>query len=245
MLWPRHAAIIEGGFRMQEASSTCGGGMQFDFQSMKPIDRYELLLGTILPRPITIVTTHSSDGALNAAPYSLFNVVSHDPPVIMIAVLPHLEGRLKDTATNIFATREFVLNLVPRSMAEAMNITNIDAPQGTNELALAGLDVAPSALVKPPRIAGSPVAFECALLTALSFNSNQAVIFGQVLTAFVSDDLVVERSCGVVDTPKLDLFGAMHASRWYCTATDRFEMVRPTWAQWVSEGKISSSERVK
>jgi len=79
--------------------------MHFDFQSMKPADRYELLLGTILPKPIAIVTTLSAEGALNAAPYSLFNVVSHDPPVVMIAVLPHLEGRLKDTAANIFATR--------------------------------------------------------------------------------------------------------------------------------------------
>src|ERR1044071_655774 len=100
--------------------------MQFDFTTMKPMDRYELLLGTVVPRPITIVTTLSADGALNAAPYSLFNVVSHDPPVVMIAVLPHAERRLKDTAANVFATREFVVNLVPRSLAEAMNITNLD-----------------------------------------------------------------------------------------------------------------------
>ena len=74
------------------------------------MERYELLLGTIIPRPITILTTLSADGALNAAPYSLFNVVSHDPPVIMIAILRHPEGRLKDTAANVFATREFVAN---------------------------------------------------------------------------------------------------------------------------------------
>jgi flavin reductase (DIM6/NTAB) family NADH-FMN oxidoreductase RutF len=211
--------------------------MHVDFQSMTPMDRYELLLGTILPRPITIVTTHSADGALNAAPYSLFNVVSHDPPVIMISVLSHPEGRLKDTAANIFATREFVVNLVPRSMAEAMNITNLDAPQGTDELALAGLEVLPSATIKPPRIATSPVAFECRLLTALSFNSHQAVLFGEVIAAFVADDLVLDAARCVVDAPKLDLFGAMHAARWYCATTDRFEMVRPTWAEWVRQGR--------
>jgi len=103
--------------------------MQFDLPSMKPMDRYELLLGTIVPRPITIVTTHSANGAVNAAPYSLFNVVSHDPPVIMISILSHPDGRLKDTAANIYETREFVVNLVPRSIADAMNITNIDAPR--------------------------------------------------------------------------------------------------------------------
>jgi flavin reductase (DIM6/NTAB) family NADH-FMN oxidoreductase RutF len=212
--------------------------MQFDFQAMKPMDRYEFLLGTVLPRPITIVTTLSVDGALNAAPYSLFNVVSHDPPVLMIAVLSHPERRLKDTAANAFATREFVVNLVPRSMAEAMNITNIDAPPGTNELKLAKLETAASTSVKTPRIATCPVAFECRLLTALSFNSDQAVIFGEVVTAFVSDHLVVDAGHGIIDAPKLDLFGAMHAARWYSSTTDRFEMVRPTWAQWMSEGKV-------
>jgi flavin reductase (DIM6/NTAB) family NADH-FMN oxidoreductase RutF len=191
--------------------------MQFDFQAMKPMDRYELLLSTVLPRPITIVTTLSVDGALNATPYSLFNVVSHDPPAVMIAVLPHPERRLKDTAANIFATREFVVNLVPRSMAEAMNITNIDAPPGTNELKLADLEVAPSASVKPPRVANSPVAFECRLLNALSFNSDQAIMFGEVITAIVSDDLVLDVARAIVDAPKLDLFGAMHAARWYCS----------------------------
>jgi flavin reductase (DIM6/NTAB) family NADH-FMN oxidoreductase RutF len=211
--------------------------VQFDFRAMSPMDRYELLLGTVLPRPITIVTTLSTDGALNAAPYSLFNVVSHDPPVVMIAVLPHPEGRLKDTAANIFATREFVVNLVPRSMAEAMNITNIDAPSGTNELTLADLQAAPSTLVKPPRVATSPVALECRLLSTVSFNTDQVIVFGEVITAFVSDHLVLDATRGVVDAPKLDLFGAMHAARWYCSTADRFEMVRPTWAQWVDEGK--------
>ena len=130
--------------------------MQFDFQSMKPMDRYELLLGTILPRPIAIVTTVSTEGAINAAPFSLFNVVSHDPPVIMFAVLAHPEGRYKDTAANIFATREFAVNLVGRSMADAMNVTNIDAPPGINEASLAH-PTEPSASIKPPRIKESPL----------------------------------------------------------------------------------------
>jgi flavin reductase (DIM6/NTAB) family NADH-FMN oxidoreductase RutF len=211
--------------------------MQFDFQSLRATVRYELLLGTILPRPIAIVTTVSAQGAVNAAPYSLFNVVSHDPPVVMIAVLSHPEGRLKDTAANIFATREFVVNLVPGTMAEAMNITNIDAPPATDELALAGLEAVPSVSIRPPRITDSPVVFECRLLTSLSFNSHQAVIFGEVVTAVVSDDLVIDAAHGVVDTPKLDLFGAMHAARWYCKATDCFEMERPSWAQWKADGK--------
>ena len=196
------------------------------------------MLGTILPRPIAIVTTHSINGSVNAAPYSLFNAVSHDPPVVMISMLAHPDGRLKDTAANIYDTREFVVNLVPRPMAEAMNVTNIDAPQGKNELELAGLITARCTIVTPPRIAESPVAFECRLLTSLSFNSNQAVLFGEVASVFVSDTHVLDSSRGIVDTPELDLFGAMHATRWYCASSDRFEMVRPTWAQWAADGKI-------
>jgi flavin reductase (DIM6/NTAB) family NADH-FMN oxidoreductase RutF len=103
---------------------------------------------------------------------------------------------------------------------------------------LADLQAERSISVKPPRVATSPVAFECRLLSALSFNSDQAVIFGEVITAFVSDHLVLDAAHGIIDAPRLDLFGAMHAARWYCSTVDRFEMVRPTWAQWMDEGKV-------
>jgi flavin reductase (DIM6/NTAB) family NADH-FMN oxidoreductase RutF len=119
-----------------------------------------------------------------------------------------------------------------------MNITNVDAPPGRDELMLAGLQSAPSTAIKPPRVATSPVAFECRLLTSLSFNPDQAVMFGEVVAAFVADNLVLDAERGVVDAPALDLFGAMHAARWYCSTADRFEMVRPTWAQWRKEGKV-------
>jgi flavin reductase (DIM6/NTAB) family NADH-FMN oxidoreductase RutF len=124
-------------------------------------------------------------------------------------------------------------------MAEAMNITNIDAPAGVNELELAKLHTAPSHGIKPPRIAEAPVAFECRLLTSLSFGANQAVVFGEVVGAHVDDACVIDAANGIADTPKLDLFGAMHAARWYATTADRFEMVRPTWAQWVKDGKAA------
>src|ERR1019366_10270387 len=114
--------------------SSIGGIMQFDIDKMAAADRYELLLGTVVPRPIALVTTISNDGAINAAPYSLFNVMGHDPAVAMISVLAHPDGRLKDTATNILATKEFVINLVSEDVAHAMNITCIDAPPGKNEL---------------------------------------------------------------------------------------------------------------
>lgn len=209
--------------------------MQFDLDAMAALDRYELLLGTVVPRPIALVTTMTPEGALNAAPYSLFDVMSHDPPIVMLSVLPHAERRLKDTANNILATKEFVVNLVSEAVAAAMNITCIDAPAGTNELDLAKLDTAPSVRVKPPRVAASPVAFECSFLTSLSFGPNQTIIVGQVINAFVADEFVTDAAHGVVDTPQLKLIGAMHAAKWYARTSDRFEMIRPTWAGWNSQ----------
>lgn len=211
--------------------------MQFDFSNMGPVDRYELLLGAVVPRPIALITTLSAHGSLNAAPYSLFNVVSHDPPIMMVSVLPHPNDRMKDTANNILATKEFVVNLVPEGLAEAMNITCIDAPPGRNELVLAELDTRPSSRIKPPRVASSPVAFECSLVTSVSFGSNQAVIFGEVLNAFVDDALVLDAPRGLIDTPALRLIGGMHGARWYAKTSDRFAMDRPTWADWVAQGR--------
>jgi flavin reductase (DIM6/NTAB) family NADH-FMN oxidoreductase RutF len=102
--------------------NSIGGIMQFDIDKMAAADRYELLLGTVVPRPIALVTTISSDGAINAAPYSLFNVMGHDPAVAMISALAHPDGRLKDTATNILATKEFVINLVSEAVAWAERV---------------------------------------------------------------------------------------------------------------------------
>jgi flavin reductase (DIM6/NTAB) family NADH-FMN oxidoreductase RutF len=211
--------------------------MQFDIDRMAAVDRYELLLGTVVPRPVALVTTISSNGAINAAPYSLFNVMGHDPAVAMISVLAHPDQRLKDTANNILATKEFVINLVSESVAEAMNITCVDAPPGTNELELAKLKTAASIKVKPPRISESPVAYECRFLTSLSFGSNQAIIAGQIIHAYVDDRFVQDATRGLIDTPELKLIGAMHGAKWYAKLSDRFAMDRPTWVEWVRQSK--------
>ena len=209
--------------------------MQFDIDKMGAIDRYELLLGTVVPRPIALVTTISGDGTINAAPYSLFNVMGHDPAVAMISILAHPDQRLKDTANNILATKEFVLNLMSETIAEAMNITCIDAPPGKNELDLAKLKTASSIKVKPPRVSASPVAYECRFLTSLSFGPNQAIIAGQIVHAYVEDRFVLDRARGLVDTPQLKLIGGMHGAKWYARLSDRFEMERPTWAEWIRQ----------
>src|SRR5688572_14076292 len=113
-----------------------GNAVQFDFEAMSAMQRFEFLTGTVVPRPIALITTLSADGKLNAAPYSFFGIMGIDPPVMAFTVLPTADGRMKDTGENVLATGECVVNLVSETMAEAMNVTCIDAPPGVDEVAI-------------------------------------------------------------------------------------------------------------
>lgn len=225
------------GRRFVEALPARRGAMLFDFAEITPMRRYELLLGAVVPRPIALVTSLSRDGTINAAPYSLFNVMSHDPPIVAFSVLPNPLGQMKDTAQNILATGEFVVNLVSEEIAQAMNLACIDAPAGVSEIDLTGLKVAASTGVAPPRLQDSPVALECRFVTSLGFGPNHTIIFGRVEHVHVPDELVLDATNCIIDTPKLKLIGAMHAAKFYARTGDMLEMIRPTWAEWSAKGK--------
>jgi flavin reductase (DIM6/NTAB) family NADH-FMN oxidoreductase RutF len=207
--------------------------MLFDFEPMTPMQCFEFLTATVVPRPIALITSLSPEGLVNAAPYSFFNIMGTEPPVVACTVLPTPDGCMKDTGRNIMSAREFVVNLVPEDLAEAMNITCIDAPDDVEELALAGLRTVPSSKLKTPRIEGSPVAFECLLHADVPLSANQFIAIGRIVRAHVADEFVVDGAKQVFDTPGLRLIGAMHAAKWYCRTSDRFTMDRPTWADWV------------
>ena len=211
--------------------------MEFDFDLLSPGDRTKLLLSTVVPRPIAWVTTMADDGATNAAPYSFFNVMGYDPPIVVVGVQSHHEKRFKDTGQNILTSAEFVVNLVSETTAVAMNITSIDAPPGIDELVLAGLTTAPSAKIKPPRIAESPVAFECRMHTSLTTSPNQAIVVGLVVHAHIHDAYVLDRAHCYIDTPRIGLVGRMHGSGWYTRTSDQFQMDRPIWSDRVKQGK--------
>jgi flavin reductase (DIM6/NTAB) family NADH-FMN oxidoreductase RutF len=204
--------------------------MEFDFEKLPVADRYKIMTSTIVPRPIAWVTTLSKDGIRNAAPISFFNGMGKDPPVLALGIQPKSDGTLKDTARNILDTNEFVVNLVPESAAQAMNITSIDAPPDVDELELANITTYPSLKVKPPRIAASPVAFECRLHTPLEIGPNKYIFIGTILQAHVGDAFVLDAERSYIDTPKLELVGRMHGAGWYAHTSDLFQMARPTWA---------------
>ena len=186
---------------------------------------YPLLASLVTPRPIALVTTMNPEGKINAAPFSFFNLLGADPPILAIAPGDRSDGTPKDTALNIRQTHEFVVNLVEEAIAEAMNKCAASLPYGENELAHAGLHAAPCSLVKAPRIAESPASLECIEWGTLQIGDNR-VIIGMVKRLHLRDELFDEQSKRV-KTDKLFLIGRMAAPHWYCRTRDRFEMIRP------------------
>ncbi len=200
--------------------------MLFEMDKLSETDTYKLLVSTVVPRPIAWVVTQDPDGAINAAPYSFFNAVSGNPPIVTFGIGGRGAGDAKDTGNNIRRTGQFVVNLVNNATAEAMNITAIDFPHSVDELKEAGLSFVPSSKVKPPRIAESPVAFECERLVTIDVANDRTIVLGRVVAIHIADDCVLDAEKCYVDTPKLDLIGRMHGRGWYTKTTDRFEMPR-------------------
>src|ERR1700677_4013004 len=151
---------------------------------MSKADGYKLLASVIMPRPIAWVVSRDPEG-INAAPFSFFNILSADPPLVAIGFSAAADREGKDTLTNIRAQGEFVVNMVPEELAEAMNITATNAPRGTDETQLAGLELVPSTVVEVPRIAASPVALECKLVQTLNFGGASTIGLGRVVSIHI------------------------------------------------------------
>ncbi|HEX3628400.1 MAG TPA: flavin reductase family protein [Verrucomicrobiae bacterium] len=199
--------------------------MELDLEHEYADRAYQLLASVVTPRPIAFVTTMSPDGKVNAAPFSFFNLFGANPPILAFAPSDRENGTPKDTALNVRATHEFVVNLVDEAIAEAMNKCAASLPYGENELEHAGLTALPSSIVKPPRIAESPVSMECVEWATLNIGSNRMVI-GIIKRLHLRDDLF-DKEKARVHSDKLQVIGRMASPHWYCRTRDRFEMIRP------------------
>ncbi len=194
---------------------------------------YGLLLNSVAPRPIAWVSTTSASGALNLAPFSFFNAVSVDPPLLAFA--PGLrppkqpqahDGEAKDTLRNIRETKEFVVNIVTYELAEAMNLTSGEYDPSVNEFEVAKVTPEQSKIVRAPRVAESPVSFECKLYQILDFSprpTSSSLVIGQIISIHMNDAHIKD---GKLDRNLLDLIGRMGGIQ-YTRTTQRFEMVRP------------------
>ncbi len=200
--------------------------MHFDLASLSPKDRYKLLISTLVPRPIAWISSLNENGSVNLAPFSAFGYMGSDPA--LIAVSP-AEG--KQTLDNIRREREFVVNMVPMALSKAMNLSATDFPLGQSELEHAGLEAATSVRVRTPRVAQSPVHFECQLHSIIEIGRNRMVI-AEVLELHVADEFVDSEKL-YVDTYKLDLMGRMGGGGGYVTTRDEVQVERILYADWL------------
>jgi flavin reductase (DIM6/NTAB) family NADH-FMN oxidoreductase RutF len=194
---------------------------------------YNLLISSVVPRPIAWVSTVNAAGQPNLAPFSFFNAVCADPPLLAFAPgmrrpkqAEATHGEPKDTLRNVRETREFVVNVVTHELAEAMNLTSGEYDASVNEFELAKLTPQPSRIVRPPRVAESPVSFECKLDQILDFSqapTGASLVIGKIVSIHIDDAHLRE---GKLDRNSLDLIGRMGGMQ-YTRTTQRFEMVRP------------------
>jgi len=205
--------------------------MQIDPSQHSAPDNYKLLTNLVVPRPIAWVTSLNANGVVNLAPFSFFNAVSGNPIYLIVSVGVNDAGKMKDTAKNILASGEFVVNMVTEELFDAMNVSAADFPSGESELAAANLHAAPSVKVKPPRLAESQASMECRLHSSQLLGKNTLII-GEVVMFHVADHLLGPRM-HVKDFAPIGRLGSPSV---YCRTTDRFDVARISYAQWL-EGK--------
>ena len=206
---------------------------------------YHILISAVAPRPIAWVSSLSASGQPNLAPFSFFNAVCANPPLLAFAPSMRLPkksgaaagdsaapvagqpaGQSKDTLRNIRETGEFVINVVTFELAEAMNLTSGEYDASINEFEVAKLASAPSKIVRPRRVAESPVSFECKLHQILDFNPGPeggSLVIGEIVSIHIDERHIKD---GRLDRNSLDLIGRMGGLQ-YTRTTQRFEMARP------------------
>jgi flavin reductase (DIM6/NTAB) family NADH-FMN oxidoreductase RutF len=207
--------------------------VKFDMEEARPRDIYNMLIGLVAPRPIALITTMEENGTLNAAPFSAYNYLCTDPPIVGIGVAnrPADEIVPKDTARNIRRSGEFVINVVTEDIAEQMNICATDFPAGISEVEMANLETAPSAMVKVPRIASAHAALECREHTTLEIGRSR-IVLGRVVSIYVEDQFV-DPAGPYIRSEQLHAIGRMNGLGSYVRTRDSFlNIPRIPYEQW-------------
>lgn len=199
--------------------------MEIDYSSLSPKERYKLLVAAVTPRPIALVSTVDLQGRTNVAPFSFFNAISDDPPAVVIGVNASQPGHVKDTASNIRATGEFVVNLVDEAIAQGMNLSGGDHPPEVSEFDIAGFTPAPGVKVAAPRVAEAPISLECRRLANLELGIGRNVVVGEVIYMHVRDEFF-DPEKRHIHADKIRLIARMHGAGWYARTTDLFNMPR-------------------
>jgi len=207
--------------------------MNFEMDKTPHRQVYNLLIGLVAPRPIAWVTSLDEEGRLNAAPFSSYNYLCTDPPIVGMGVTnkPGRERLPKDTAHNIRRTGEYVINVVTEDLLEKMNICATDFPAGVNELEMAGLTTTPSSIVKVPRIAEAHAALECREFTTMEIGRSR-IVLGQVVAMYVEDKFI-DPAGPYIKADELHSVGRMNGLGNYVKTRDAFVTVpRISFEEW-------------
>jgi len=204
--------------------------VHFDFAELTERQRYKLLIGTVIPRPIAFVSTVDRDGRRNAGPFSFFNVLTHDPAIVAIGVENYDDMRFKDTSRNIRDTGEFTVHIVDEALVKQMEICAIKFGPEVDEIAEAGLTTVPGLNVKSPRIVEAPAALECRRYMTLELGRAREIILGEVLGVFVREDAVDPQSLHI-DQIKMDAIGRM-GGHTYASTKEQFDIKTLSVAEW-------------
>jgi flavin reductase (DIM6/NTAB) family NADH-FMN oxidoreductase RutF len=188
-------------------------------------ERYKLLIGGILPRPIAVVSSQNERGERNLAPFSFFNGVGGHPMTLMFCPANNADGSEKDSLRNASETGEFVVNVAPDAMIERIAAAAEALPHGESEFDFAGLDPVPSKIVSPPRVGGSPISYECRTRQILRLAEGEPgganMVIGDVVHVYVDDGVIDERMR--IDPAAIDLVGRLGGFG-YARTRDRFEL---------------------
>ncbi|MBI3610439.1 MAG: flavin reductase family protein [Nitrospirae bacterium] len=197
--------------------------MEIDPKQLNPSQAYDLMTGIIVPRPIAFISTISPEGLPNAAPFSFYNGISTDPPLVAVAIARRGKEK-KGTLRNIEETREFVVNVVDEDLAEGMNRAAGNVPPDTNKFEVAKLTPRPGVKIKPPRIGEAPVSLECRLVQVVTLpETKDVLVIGRVVYIHLQDDLW---SNGGIDPQRLRAIGRLGQSN-YCHIRETFTLGKP------------------
>ncbi|AUS08479.1 hypothetical protein C1X05_06305 [Laceyella sacchari] len=210
--------------------------MRFDPKKLSKTDNYKLLIGSVLPRPIAFVTSLGPNGTVNAAPFSFFNVVATEPPLLAFSCTRKPGGVMKDTARNILNHGEYVVHIVDESIVTMVNETAVEFPAEVGEAEQVGFTFVDSEVVSVPRLAECKIQMECRLHQHLALGGtekepNSDLLIGEVMQFHVADELVDR---GRIDTMGLRPVGRM-AGATYVKLGELFDIPRMSYEEWMEK----------
>jgi flavin reductase (DIM6/NTAB) family NADH-FMN oxidoreductase RutF len=196
--------------------------MHLELAQLPPLERYKLLIGLVIPRPIAWISTRSANGVDNCAPFSFFNVFSEDPPLCVVGINPRSDGAMKHTLKNIRRTKEFVVNLADESTANAMHVSSYEFTEEESEFEKTGLTPVPALQVQHPRIAEAAASLECRLFKRLEISATRELVLGEILVVHARDGIIDPKSKRISEENYKPV-GRLFANR-YCTTRQRFDL---------------------